>query len=217
MISIPIALLWHVQISLRRKVALCTVLCLSIFTIITAVIRIAGGNISQGQVDSAWVNFWEQAEAAVAIIVVSVSAFRALYVAHRASKQNSPFYPGFTSRSLWSKISKSRNNLPDVPSPSFTGVRTFVQRAPYGREILRDSPDMELPLRGSRIVVTRDVSTETVRPLRRFNEIQKADSMPDGSDQSNRESLAFLLLIWPARRSTRIQHFQVTRGACSDL
>lgn len=161
MISIPVILLWNVQISLGRKIALWGVLCLSIFTAITAIIKVAGGNINNGQVDSAWAIFWLQAEAAVAVIVVSISAFRALFVAHRASKHQSPGQDGSTSRSIWNKKLRSRNNLPEVPSPTFTGVRTYIRQYPYDAE---ESGDMELPSQAQRIVVTHNISSEKVNP-----------------------------------------------------
>jgi len=135
---------------------------------ITAIVKIAGGNISQGQVDSAWVIFWEQAEAAVAIIVVSVSAFRALFIAHRASKQ-SPAYKLSDSRSIWSRTSKSRGDQPSVPPSAFTGVKTLIRRSPHDECTFNDSQDTELPLRGPQILVTHNVSSEIVRSFSSYN------------------------------------------------
>jgi hypothetical protein len=40
-ITIPVVLLWKVKIDLRRKIALLTVLCLSVFMIVISVVRIA--------------------------------------------------------------------------------------------------------------------------------------------------------------------------------
>ncbi|KAL8667762.1 MAG: hypothetical protein Q9168_007184, partial [Polycauliona sp. 1 TL-2023] len=65
-ITIPIALLWRVRISLRRKLILMFILGLSIFTIIVSIVRIAGGTNPDGSVDAVWVVFWLQLEAAVA-------------------------------------------------------------------------------------------------------------------------------------------------------
>ena len=161
-ISIPVVLLWKVKITLRRKLALWGILCLSIFTAITAIIRVAGGNIGHGQVDSAWAIFWEQAEAAVAIMVVSVSAFRALFVTHRASKQQSPAYHGSTLESIWSKIMRRRDNLPAAPAPTFSGARTYIRHSPYGSGSFEDSRDMELPLHGQGIRVTHDISSDKI-------------------------------------------------------
>lgn len=158
-ISIPIILLWNVKISLRHKIALWGVLCLSIFTAMTSIIKVAGGNINHGQVDAAWAIFWLQAEAAIAVIVVSISAFRALFVAQRASKQASPGKNTPTSSSVWRLRTKSRNAPPELPSPAFTGVSTFVHQYPYDEE----SHDMDIPLQGSGIRVTQNISSESVR------------------------------------------------------
>ncbi|KAK3171317.1 hypothetical protein OEA41_003401 [Lepraria neglecta] len=172
LISIPVILLWKVRINMRRKLALWAILCLSIFTMITAIVRIAGGNTSHGQVDSAWVIFWLQAEAAVAVIVVSVTAFRALFVAHKASKHQSPpqQIDDLTSRSMWSKRIREGSSGPRVPEPSFTGVRTYVRRGPYDAGFFDGSQDIELslqgPLQGPGILVTHNIFSEkVVRPV----------------------------------------------------
>ena len=86
--SIPILLLWDVKVSLRRKLALGGILCLSVFMVIIAVIRISAGKLPNGQVDICWIFMWHQIECCVAVIVVSVSAFRALFVAKQAGKYN---------------------------------------------------------------------------------------------------------------------------------
>lgn len=160
LISIPVILLWNVKINLRRKLALWGILCLSIFTAITAVIKVAGGNISHDQVDSAWAIFWLQAEAAVAIIVVSITAFRALFVAHRTSKQQSPAHHASTSRSIWSRIVRRDEDLPAALAPTFTGARTYIRYSPYGSGSFKGSRDMELPLQGPGIRVTHDISSD---------------------------------------------------------
>ena len=161
-ISIPVILLWNVKITLRRKLALWGILCLGIFTAITAVIRIAGGNISHGQVDSPWAIFWLQAEAAVAIIVVSISAFRALFVAHQASKRLSPADHASNSRSIWSIIVRRHDDPRAAPARTFTGDRTYIRHSPYGARSFEGSRDMELPLQGHGILVTHDISSDKI-------------------------------------------------------
>ena len=83
-ISIPIMLLWNVRISLRRKLALGAVLSLSAVMIVVAIIRLAFAHNAPGQIDAPWVFFWIQVEACVAVIVVSGSSFRTLFVSHKA-------------------------------------------------------------------------------------------------------------------------------------
>lgn len=161
MISIPLVLLWNVKIPLRRKFTLWGILCLSIFTALTAIIKIAGGNTSHGQVDSAWATFWLQTEAAIAVIVVSITAYCALFVAHQASKQHSPAHRAYTSRYFWSKSEKSHKEWPEAPAPLVPGVTTDIQ-SPYGAGSFEASQDMELPLRGPGIMVRQDISSNKV-------------------------------------------------------
>lgn len=73
-ITIPVALLRRVRISLHRKVILGGILSLSIFTIVVSIVRIAGAELPKGPVDSIWVNFWLQAGAAVAVTIDSIAA-----------------------------------------------------------------------------------------------------------------------------------------------
>ena len=161
-ISVPIILLWNVQIPLRRKLVLWGILCLSIFTAMTAVIKVAGSNTNHGQVDSAWAIFWQQAEAAVAIIVVSITAFRALFVAHRASKQQSPAQYSSKTRSIWRKSDRHHDDIPVIRVPSGTGVRTYIRQSPYSADSFEESRDIELPLHGPGILVTQHMSSEKV-------------------------------------------------------
>ena len=165
-ISIPVLLLWNVQISVRRKLALGGILCLSICTITVSIIRLAGGGADNGQIDTAWVLFWYDTEAAIAIIVVSVTAFRALFVARQAIKYQSPAEKGSTSWNFWSKRSKNSrsNEIPEAPAPMLGGVRTHIRGSQYGvRGVDGEGDDMEVPLQGPFITVTQMVHTEQVR------------------------------------------------------
>lgn len=149
-ISIPVLLLWNVRISIRRKFALAGILCLSVCTMIISIIKVAGGETSNGGVDSSWVLFWYDTEAAVAIVVVSFTAFRALFVAHQAAKYRTPAEKASTSRNVWSGKAKSSRSkeLPAIPSPVLRGVRTHIRGNPYeGGSFDRGGDDMELPLR----------------------------------------------------------------------
>ena len=97
--------------------------------ILIAIIRVSTGKNSNGQVDSAWVIFWLQAEASIAIIVVSMSSFRALFIAHKASKyQRSPDQGASSRTKLWSQRMNRRDNLPSAPSPVYDGANTWANR-----------------------------------------------------------------------------------------
>lgn len=113
--------------------ALGTTLCLSIFTIVTAIVRLSGGNTTGGQIDSSWVIFWLQIEAAVAVMVVSITTFRALFIAERLQKQESPRYAGKVKLKYWygtkdSEEAKEHGNHPGTPIPkATTGVEGSAQ------------------------------------------------------------------------------------------
>ncbi|KAL8741946.1 MAG: hypothetical protein Q9184_008324, partial [Pyrenodesmia sp. 2 TL-2023] len=131
-ITIPVALLWRVRLDLRRKVALGTTLCLSIFTIVTAIVRLSGGNTLGGQIDSSWVIFWLQVEAAVAVMVVSITTFRALFVAERLQKPESPRYTGKVKLKYWhgtkdSDEAKEHGDVPSTPTANSAGVQSSLQ------------------------------------------------------------------------------------------
>ena len=65
--------------NLRRKIALATMLGLTTFVVIIAVIRGAGAILPGGEPDSIWLYFWQTMEAAVAIITVSLTGVRSLF------------------------------------------------------------------------------------------------------------------------------------------
>ncbi len=73
MISIPVLLLWSVQINLRQKVGLEFLLCLSVFAIIANTIRAAGHELKNGQQDGLWIDLWVGLEACVAIVANSMT------------------------------------------------------------------------------------------------------------------------------------------------
>ncbi|KAM0795151.1 hypothetical protein BDR22DRAFT_920939 [Usnea florida] len=162
LISIPVLLLWNVQISIRRKLALGGILCLSACTMIISIIKVAGGNTTDGGVDTSWVLFWYEIEAAIAIIVVSVSAFRALFIAHQAMKYRSPAENG-SSWNIWSRKSKGSRpeELPVPPAQVLGGVSTHIRGSQYGAgDYDRGDYDMGLPLHGPGIIVTQDIRSE---------------------------------------------------------
>lgn len=59
-------------------------MCVSIFVVICSIVRITSVNIIGGQVDSMWVLLWLNVEACVAVMMVSVTAFRAPFTQDKA-------------------------------------------------------------------------------------------------------------------------------------
>lgn len=133
---IPIHLLWHIQINLRQKIIIGTSLCLSIVMIIITIIRMSKIRIGPTQTDIIWEVFWHEVEACTAVIMVSVSAFRYVFVAHESrqapnrkrvwymSKKN--LLRSALRRKKLRSDSEEMDRLPDIPRATMTGMRTFI-------------------------------------------------------------------------------------------
>ncbi|KAI4193928.1 MAG: hypothetical protein LQ346_003789 [Caloplaca aetnensis] len=139
-LSFPIILLWEVRVDVRQKFALGISLCLSIVMIVVAIIRISAFRLTNGEVDMVWLAFWQQQESSIAITVVSISAFRSLFV---AASVNGPIRRPFRqSVNEWRrKVERRRigpttndqempvfGTLPRVPSPTLTGMSSLLRR-----------------------------------------------------------------------------------------
>ena len=154
--------------------------------IIVAIIRIAAGNIASNQVDAAWAVVYLRVEACFGVMVISVSAFRALYVAHQASKYNthSPCQKetqnaslGMSSKvkSVWNERFKSssldsntggsdawrESSMPATPSPVRIGVSTYTTKPTRRKSsdedrVILSVRELELPLQGPNILIPRN-------------------------------------------------------------
>ena len=88
-------------------------LCLSVFTIITVIVKISGGNTIAGQIDSSWVTFWLHMEAAVAVMVASIMVYRALFVVERSRTEESPRHTSGARARIWDR-SKYSQEIPQA-------------------------------------------------------------------------------------------------------
>lgn len=86
-ILIPVYLLKQVQIKLRQKLVLGTSLCLSIMMVITAVIRISSVRGGHNDIDIIWWIFWLFSESCISIVMISLIAFRSLFVVHKSQRE----------------------------------------------------------------------------------------------------------------------------------
>ena len=158
-------LLWRTQICLRKRLALGALLCLSIFLIIISIIKASAGDFINGLIDTIWAVFWLQAEASVAVIVSSITIFRSLFVPNDSKPSNEPKPSEVASDDPW-RTSQLYKCFPAVPSPMFTGTKTLIrkgswtERTTFRRSSVSD--DLVLPLEGSGIVVTHDISLQAV-------------------------------------------------------
>lgn len=129
---IPVSLLWRVQIKPRQKLGLGVFLCLSVCMIIVAIIRI-GGLHYHGAFDNTWIFLWQQVESCVAVAMVSLTAFRSVFVANASrrlgKKEVSPWLPYtpkvFRSHRKHASDEQALDEL-TIPSATMTGMRTFI-------------------------------------------------------------------------------------------
>ena len=149
------------------------ILGLSIFTIIVSIVRIAGARFPNGSVDSAWVVFWLQLEAAVAVIIVSITSYRSLFVKDKSTENNKKSPRDLRSgtgykRKLWSSLEKREEGrkqgveMPTLPDPTLTGMRTVIGRARGYDDRFSRSEDFFLPPTAKGIVVMREADVRTV-------------------------------------------------------
>ena len=109
-------------------------LCLSIFMIITAIIRISAIRISKDSIDVTWEVFWSMVEACVAVTMVSLSVFRSFFVENTSGpkrEQDDAYYRNkqkYNWRRKWTGIdTEETEGLPKIPRAMLTGMRTFIR------------------------------------------------------------------------------------------
>lgn len=116
--------------------------------IIIAIVRISGFRIKESSIDITWELFWHQVEASVALITVSITAFRSLLgiKALKAREKEKRERSWFSHRAkLLTRYLKKETQdesepeqLPSIPGVTLTGMRTFI----HGDGILDESRAM---------------------------------------------------------------------------
>lgn len=112
--------------------------------IIIAIVRISGFRLHKAD-NIVWETFWHQAEASVALITVSITAFRsllgikALKAREKKKRERSWFSngPKLLARYLKieTQIESKLEQLPAIPGATLTGMRSFI----HGDEIWDES------------------------------------------------------------------------------
>lgn len=127
-IMIPILLLWKLKISRNQKILFGIFLCLSLFMIMIAIVRISGVKVLL------WILFWLEIEATVAVIMVSITAFRSLLgmkaIRSREKKERAGYWYRQQRQSKEKIDSSSDSNevqLPSIPGATLTGIRTLIR------------------------------------------------------------------------------------------
>ncbi|KAL8749804.1 MAG: hypothetical protein Q9184_006660, partial [Pyrenodesmia sp. 2 TL-2023] len=134
-IAIPIHILWRVKIRFQQKLLLGSSLCLSVVMCVVALVRASGLTLGDFM-DETWAVFWQQIEACVAVMLVSITTFRSFFVSteSRVSPRKRSPTNGQVSRKpvvYWTK--RAGITLPSIPSATLTGLRTFIRRDPEHR------------------------------------------------------------------------------------
>ena len=124
---IPPWLLWKVKISLRQKIGIGSFLCLSLIMIIIAVIRISRVHASDFDI---WFLFLQQLEGCIAVLMLSLTALRTLYVSAKKTQEQQKNKTSYSARKhLWPS-SKKLQDEPyiqlDMPSATLTGIRAVI-------------------------------------------------------------------------------------------
>lgn len=131
-LAIPVWLLWRVRIRPSQKLGLGAFLCLSIGMIVMAITRLSGLHY-RGSFDNIWIFLWQQIEACIAVTMLSLTAFRSIFVeAKPGSDKASPWVPSTTRLLARRKKPNSSDQCLDnltIPSATLTGLsQTFRQK-----------------------------------------------------------------------------------------
>ncbi|KAM0795877.1 hypothetical protein BDR22DRAFT_893718 [Usnea florida] len=119
-VTIPVSILWNVRINIRHKLGIGAVLCLSIVMIVISIINTSSIHTSGDFFDLVWKLFWQQVEACSAVIVVSLTAFRSIFIAKKRELNNTKAKFGIFQRfeSWFSSRKKSGGDIQHAsPSP----------------------------------------------------------------------------------------------------
>ena len=166
-LSLPVSILWKVRISIRQKVGLGFSLCLSCVMVIVTIVRIAGMRLRpSGSVDIVWLVFWQQQECSIAVLMMSVSAFRSLFIqnptnhpvhrqqGHSPSEKRRRFLHRRPDPNLYA--AHETNGLPQIPSATLTGMTRVVAEDGHAE----DTAELDQHFDGHRPPLERNGCTE---------------------------------------------------------
>lgn len=174
---VPVVLLWKAKITLRQKSFIGFFLSLSICMILIALVRVSGSRTHGNVIDVQWVMFWNDVEATVAIIMVSVTAFRQLIglKALNARENKDRSWYSYHRRLPFESSKKSveegweTGQPPSIPGATHTGVRTLIHGGRDSKSMtLTTGEDHGTPLRHDQlgrekqnIQITQEISFES--------------------------------------------------------
>lgn len=130
---IPISIIWRVRIKTRQKIGIAAFLCLSICMIVIAVIRVSGVHY-ESKFDITWIGLWQQVQSCVAVVMLSLTAIRSIYVSNTSNRgrpnkgQWVPSTRRFFGRNKKSTFNHELVNDIAIPSATITGMSQFMGR-----------------------------------------------------------------------------------------
>lgn len=171
----------------RQKTFLGAFLCLSVCMIIIASIRLSGSDMNNTYA-VVWGLFWNQTEAAIAIIMVSTTAFRSLLglKAQKAQKKKvverywiarRPHPPGRHFKKATEDESEYEQLSP-ILGATLTGMRTFTD----GERIWDKSMAMEMAYQSEED--TPGAPSHKPQEIEVANHISTASNILDGAERS---------------------------------
>ena len=132
-ITIPILILRKSQMELKQKLGIGVFLSLSVVMILASTTRYAGYHLRADSVDATWLIFWVYLEASIAIIVASTTAFRTLFARGGSDPRGIKKRPKVHNlNAIRKRLSRKTDweatdrDLPKIPSPTLTGMNTFI-------------------------------------------------------------------------------------------
>lgn len=130
-------LLYRAKLRLSQKLGLTTMLSLSVVMIATAVTRVSLAFLPSGLPDQVEQMFFIVLEGQVAIIMISLTAFRSLFVQDSSKQFRSPEIPQVSPnvrtpdrQRTWPGPKVREHWWPSLPSATMTGMRTMIGQGP---------------------------------------------------------------------------------------
>ena len=109
---------------------------------ITAAVRVSGLKF-RGEFDEVWLFLWQQIEACIAVAMISLTAFRSVFISSESSRAEKERAKKAWYSSTLDAIKRSKDKrrndeeanreLPTIPSATLTGMRTFIRGGHHTR------------------------------------------------------------------------------------
>ena len=183
---IPLNMLWRVQISIRQKLGLLGVFCLTIFIMIVSTVRVAVVDSKDEQADQTWLYTWSNVEQIVgkgpssstfhgimfadysipnvALIVAGLASVRGLFTQKERSRRSKEEKGAFGGMSLGQRKTKPSAQVHDLGTTN-ADTSVYGNDGDQGRS-LASSQEIILPLQGAHVRDDYDMVPHREQPLR---------------------------------------------------